>query len=215
MKDEGARITFATPGITVSVDKRPFRISYAYKDKPLVAEKRGYESGKIGSKDLEAIEFALEDGEALYGAGARAVGMNRRGHRFQLYNRAHYGYGNRSELLNYTIPVALSSKKYAIHFDNPRTGWIDFDSRKDGILRYEVNGGRKTYQVVAGDRWDEVMAGYTALTGRQPLPPRWALGNFAAGGATWASRKYIRRRCSTPTALPNRYTTSMATTGRG
>ncbi len=176
LKDEAARLTFATPGITVTVDKQPFRISYAYKGKPLVAEKRGY--GR--AKDVESIEFALADGEALYGAGARAVGMNRRGHRFELYNKADYGYGNRSELLNYTMPVALSSKKYAIHFDNPQTGWLDFDSRKDGTLRYEVSGGRKTYQVVAGDSWDEVMAGYTGLTGRQPLPPRWAFGNFAS-----------------------------------
>ncbi|MFC5510327.1 TIM-barrel domain-containing protein [Massilia jejuensis] len=176
LKDEGARLVFATPGIAVTIDKQPFRISYAYKGRPLVAEKRGYGRGK----EFETIEFALSDGEALYGAGARAVGMNRRGHRFELYNKAHYGYGNRSELLNYTMPVALSSKKYAIHFDNPQTGWLDFDSRKDGTLRYEVSGGRKTYQVVAGDSWDEVMAGYTGLTGRQPLPPRWAFGNFAS-----------------------------------
>lgn len=176
LKDEGGRIVFATDGITVTVDKQPFRISYAYKGNPLIAEKRGF--GRIEGHD--SIEFALAGGEALYGAGARAVGMNRRGNRFRLYNKADYGYGARSELLNYTIPVALSSKKYAIHFDNPQIGWLDFDSRKDGTLRYEVIGGRKTYQVVAGETWDQVMQGYTGLTGRQPLPPRWAFGNFAS-----------------------------------
>ncbi len=176
LMDEGARLVFATRGITVVVDKQPFRISYLYKDKPLVAEKRGYGRSANG----ESIEFALENGEALYGAGARAAGMNRRGKRFQLYNKADYGYGATSQLLNYTIPLALSSKKYAIHFDNPQTGWLDFDSRKDGTLRFEVSGGRKTYQVVAADNWDGVMANYTALTGRQPLPPRWAFGNFAS-----------------------------------
>jgi len=176
LRDDGARIVFATDGIAVTVDKKPFRISYAYKGNPLVAEKRGF--GRIDGHD--SIEFALSDGEALYGAGARAVGMNRRGNRFRLYNKADYGYGARSELLNFTIPVALSSKKYAIHFDNPQAGWLDFDSRKDGTLRYEVLGGRKTYQVVAGASWDQVMDGYTGLTGRQPLPPRWAFGNFAS-----------------------------------
>jgi alpha-glucosidase/oligosaccharide 4-alpha-D-glucosyltransferase len=176
VKMDGNRIELSTPGITVSVEKAPFRISYAYKGRPLVAEKRGY----ARTAEMESIEFALDGGEALYGAGARAVGMNRRGHRFQLYNRAHYGYGKYSELLNFTVPMALSSKKYAIHFDNPQTGWLDFDSRKDGTLRYEVTGGRKTYQVVAGDSWDEIMAAYTSLTGRQPLPPRWAFGNFAS-----------------------------------
>jgi alpha-glucosidase (family GH31 glycosyl hydrolase) len=176
LRDEGGALEFATPGITVRVEKRPFRISYAYKGQPLVAEKRGYHrEGR-----MEVLDFALDGEEALYGAGARAVGMNRRGNRFQLYNRAHYGYEARSMLLNFTIPVALSSKKYAIHFDNPQIGYLDFDSRKDGTLSYETIGGRKTYQVIAGEQWDEVMANYTSLTGRQPLPPRWAFGNFAS-----------------------------------
>ena len=176
LRDEGGVLEFATPGITVRVEKQPFRISYLYKGQPLVAEKRGYrhEGG------MEAIEFALEGDEALYGAGARATGMNRRGNRFQLYNRAHYGYESRSQLLNFTIPMALSSKKYAIHFDNPQIGYLDFDSKKDGTLSYETIGGRKTYQVIAGEQWEDVVANYTSLTGRQPLPPRWAFGNFAS-----------------------------------
>jgi alpha-glucosidase/oligosaccharide 4-alpha-D-glucosyltransferase len=176
VKEDASHVELATAGITVSVDKEPFRISYAYKGRALVAEKLGYTQ----ADGLEALEFALDGDEALYGAGARAVGMNRRGHRFKLYNRADYGYGKTSELLNFTVPMALSSKMYALHFDNPQTGYLDFDSRKDGTLRYEVAGGRKTYQVVAGDSWADIMAAYTSLTGRQPLPPRWALGNFAS-----------------------------------
>jgi len=176
LREAANHIEYATAGIAVTVQKKPFRISYAYKGQPLVAEKLGY----VKKGELETIQFALDDSEALYGAGARAVGMNRRGNRFQLYNKAHYGYGNRSELLNFTIPMALSSKKYAIHFDNPQIGYLDFDSRKDGTLSYETIGGRKTYQVIAGDGWQDVMSSYTSLTGRQPLPPRWTFGNFAS-----------------------------------
>jgi len=176
VKEEGGRIQLVTSGITVTVDKNPFRIGYSYKGKPLVAEKGGY-----GQADgLQAIEFALEPDEALYGAGSRAVGMNRRGNRFRLYNKASYGFGARAEQMGYGIPMALSSRKYAIHFDNPQAGWLDMDSRKDGTLRFETMGGRKTYQVVAGDDWAGIMDGYTRLTGRQPLPPRWAFGNFAS-----------------------------------
>ena len=39
VKEEGGRILLVTDGITVTVDKTPFRISYAYKGRPLVAEK--------------------------------------------------------------------------------------------------------------------------------------------------------------------------------
>jgi oligosaccharide 4-alpha-D-glucosyltransferase len=176
VKDGAGRIELATGGITVTVEKKPFRIAYAYKGRPLVAEKRGY--GHAGA--LETLEFALDGDEALYGAGSRAVGMNRRGERFRLYNKASYGFGARADQMGYGIPIALSSRKYAIHFDNPQAGWLDFDSHKDGTLRYEVMGGPKTYQVVAGDDWAGVMDGTTRLTGRQPLPPRWAFGNFAS-----------------------------------
>ncbi|MFA9216688.1 MAG: TIM-barrel domain-containing protein [Sphingomonadaceae bacterium] len=190
LKDSGNQIEYATSGITVRITKAPFRIAYLYKGKPLVAEKLGYtkvKDGADGSKDinqgqereLEAIDFALEPDEALYGAGARAVGMNRRGHRFTLYNKAHYGYEDHSELMNYTMPLALSSKRYALHFDNPQIGYLDFDSKKNNSLSYQTIGGRKTYQVIAGDRWEDVIANYSSLTGKQPLPPRWAFGNFA------------------------------------
>ncbi|MDN4054001.1 glycoside hydrolase family 31 protein [Massilia sp. YIM B02763] len=180
IKADARRIELAAGGMTVTIDKTPFRIAYAYKGRPLVAEKRGYGRADQQGEKLEALEFALNDDEALYGAGSRAVGMNRRGNRFRLYNKASYGFGARAEQMGYGIPVALSSRKYAIHFDNPQAGWLEMDSRHDGTLRYETMGGPKTYQVVAGDDWAEVMDGYTRLTGRQPLPPRWAFGNFAS-----------------------------------
>lgn len=134
-----------------------------------------------GSKDinkgeprvLEAIEFALDKDEALYGAGARAVGMNRRGNRFTLYNKADYGYGATSKQLNYGMPIAMSSKLYALHFDNTRTGYLDFDSKKDNSLRWETIGGRKTYQIVAGDKWED---------GRQLHPPDRQAADAAALG---------------------------------
>ena len=191
VRDLGERIEYATTGLAVTIDKSPLRIAYTYKGKPLVAEQHGYRKlrddvatgsadiNKGAPRELETIDFALGADEALYGAGARAVGMNRRGHRFTLYNKADYGYGATSKLLNYTMPIALSSKRYALHFDNAQTGYLDFDSKKDGSLRWETIGGRKTYQVIAGDNWDEIIGNYTRLTGRQPLPPRWAFGNFA------------------------------------
>ena len=34
--------------------------------------------------------------------------------------------------------------------------------------------------MVAGDSWEDVVGNYTSLTGKQPLPPRWAFGNFSS-----------------------------------
>jgi alpha-glucosidase (family GH31 glycosyl hydrolase) len=178
--DSKDALEYTTGGIAVTVSKSPFQIAYTYKGKPLLAENEGYVK-KEGVKDVDfGIEFRIEADESLYGGGARALGLDRRGNRLRLYNKAHYGYETKSELMNYTMPLVLSSKLYAVHFDNPAVGWLDLDSAKKNVLSYEASGGRKTYQVIADDSWEGLIGDYTALTGRQPMPPRWAFGNFAS-----------------------------------
>ena len=176
VKESDTSVDLISDGISVHIQKSPFQISYKYKGKPIISEKNGYQK----LPDGEAIQFNLTDDEILYGGGARALGMNRRGNRLKLYNRAHYGYETRSELMNYTMPIVLSSNKYMLHFDNAPIGYLDLDSKKDNTLTYETISGRKTYQVIAGDSWEVVLNNYTNLTGKQPLPPRWALGNFSS-----------------------------------
>ncbi|KAB8155804.1 DUF5110 domain-containing protein [Kordia sp. TARA_039_SRF] len=176
VKESDTSVDLISDGISVHIQKSPFQISYKYKGKPIISEKNGYQK----LPDGEAIQFNLTDNEILYGGGARALGMNRRGNRLKLYNRAHYGYETHSELMNYTMPIVLSSNKYMLHFDNAPIGYLDLDSKKDNTLTYETISGRKTYQVIAGDSWEAVLDNYTNLTGKQPLPPRWALGNFSS-----------------------------------
>ncbi|KOY52282.1 TIM-barrel domain-containing protein [Polaribacter dokdonensis] len=190
-KYKGDTISYSSNSIRIEVVTKPFQI--IYKDKRnnvITSEKRGYFSsthiplemvkGNIKYDTTEKIEFNLNEDEVLYGAGARALGMNRRGKRLPLYNRAQYGYQDYAELMNYTMPLVISSKKYMIHFDNAPVGYLDLDSKKDKTLTYETISGRKTYQVIVGDSWQNLIENYTNLTGKQPLPPRWALGNFSS-----------------------------------
>ena len=183
-------IIYKSDGISVKIQKSPFQISYYYKDKLVTSEKQGYfkskhipmdlVKGNIVADETEKIEFNLTEDEVLFGGGARALGMNRRGYRLPLYNRAQYGYETYAELMNFTIPLVISSKKYMIHFDNAPIGYLDLDSNKDNSLTYETISGRKTYQVIVGDSWEDLIDNYTDLTGKQPLPPRWTLGNFSS-----------------------------------
>ncbi len=176
LSKEENTISVFTKGISVIINKYPFNITYTSKGRVLLSEKLGY-----SKKDsTETLSFNLDNSEALYGGGARALGMNRRGNRLQLYNRAHYGYETHAELMNFCIPVVLSSKLYAVHFDNPAIGYLDLDSKKDNTLTYETISGRKTYQIIVGDTWTDLVGNYTALTGKQPLLPRWSFGNFAS-----------------------------------
>jgi oligosaccharide 4-alpha-D-glucosyltransferase len=188
--DEQEKLLFSYQDFKVEIVKNPFQIRYHYQGKELLSEKLGYfkqkhavlekVKGNIIADSTEVIQFNLSSDEKLYGGGARVLGMNRRGTKLALYNRADYGYETRSELMNYTLPIVISSKKYMVHFDNAPVGYLDLDSKKNNVLAYETISGRKTYQVIVGEHWDNLVSNYTALTGRQPLPARWVFGNFAS-----------------------------------
>ncbi|MBP6759082.1 MAG: DUF4968 domain-containing protein [Flavobacterium sp.] len=183
-------ISLHTKGIVVTIQKSPFQISYFNQQKLLLSEKNGYfkqkhiplenVKGNIKADSTEVVQFSISPDEMLYGGGARALGMNRRGNKLALYNRADYGYETHSKLMNFTIPMILSSKMYAVHFDNSAIGYLDLDSKKDNTLAYETISGRKTYQVIVGDSWTDLISNYTDLTGKQPLPGLWTLGNFSS-----------------------------------
>ncbi|MGC1472870.1 MAG: TIM-barrel domain-containing protein [Psychroserpens sp.] len=174
--EDEQKVSLQTDDLEVKISKNPFQISYLFQGKPVISEKAGY----IKNDSLETIQFNLDKTEVLYGGGARALGMNRRGNRLQLYNRAHYGYETRAELMNFTLPIVMSSNKYMVHFDNAPIGFLDFDSQADNTLTYETISGRKTYQVIIGNSWYDIIDNYTDLTGKQPMLPRWALGNFSS-----------------------------------
>jgi len=123
------------------------------------------------------VRFRLAPGERLYGTGARALPLDRRGYRLELYNQAHYGYQNGEPNLNVTLPVVLSSRGYLLLFDHYAASYLDLGKKNPDALEYGVRGlNSLSYFVVTGRSQAEILDRYTALTGRQPLPPRWALG---------------------------------------
>jgi len=174
--DDDNQIILKSLELMLEITKSPFQVKYYGNNRLLFSEKEGY----VKKDSTEVLRFNLNQDEILYGGGARALGMNRRGNRLQLYNRANYGYETHAELMNFCIPIVLSSNRYAIHFDNASIGYLDLDSKKDNTLEYETISGRKTYQVFTGYSWDDITDKMSASLGKQPLPPRWAFGNFSS-----------------------------------
>lgn len=169
-------INLISSGLHIVIEKNPFQISYFFRNRQLISEKNGFQK----TDSTRSLQFHLSPEETLMGGGSRVLGMNRRGNKLPLYNRAHYGYETHSNQMNFSIPMVLSSKLYALHFDNTYTGVLDLDSAHNNTLTYQTDGGRMTYQVIAANRWEDLTEQYTLLTGRQPLPPVWSFGNFSS-----------------------------------
>ena len=160
--------------LTIIVHDKPFYLSYIYKGDTLLSEESGFycKPGNTG------VRFALRQNEKIYGTGERALPMDRRGKKFQLYNRPFYGYEYGAAMLNYSIPMTISSKQYAVLFDNPQKGYVDIGCAEPLVTEWNAMGGTARYYLIAGDGFPDILNSYTKLTGRQPLPPRWALGNL-------------------------------------
>jgi oligosaccharide 4-alpha-D-glucosyltransferase len=127
--------------------------------------------------DYRGFRIVLHPGEQLFGGGERALPLNRRGYRFDLYNGPHYGYGEGAENLNYSVPVLTSSAGYGMFFDNVSKGYFDIGKSNPDVLEYGAFSGELNVYVILGD-YSQVLHSYFKLTGTQPLPPRWAFGNL-------------------------------------
>ena len=169
-------LAFAIDGLIAVINKSPVRIEYASEGKDLFSEEHGY----FAYDTVRGFRFQLDEGEKILGGGQRVLGMDRRGRRMPLYNKASYGYETETDQMYYSVPAVMSSDKYMIVFDNTASGWLDIGSTENDVLKFEAVGGRTAYLVIAGGSYPALVENYIDVSGKQPLPPRWAFGNYAS-----------------------------------
>ncbi len=169
-------VEVSTTALSLRIGKDPLHIAYRYRERALTSERNGY----FDDGEFLGFDFDRGEEEVLIGGGERVLGMDRRGQRLRLYNKPSYGYEDHAPLMYYSLPVVISSRKYMLAFDNGADGYLDLGATQSDLLRFEAVGGRRSYLLVAADNWPDLAAHFTSVTGRQPLPPRWALGNFSS-----------------------------------
>jgi oligosaccharide 4-alpha-D-glucosyltransferase len=178
LKNTLSTLQVSTGKLTAVIAKSPLKISFYQGEKLLVEE----EVGLFLQDTLRGFRFKLQQHEKLIGGGQRVLGMDRRGHRFPLYNKADYGYTTQSNQMYFGLSAVMSNRQYALIFDNSASGHMDLGFTEPNIMQFEAVGGRTAYVVVAGSdsNYPALINNYVEVTGKQPLPPRWALGNFAS-----------------------------------
>ncbi len=131
----------------------------------------------------------LQPDEHIYGLGERATSLNLRKAKevtkkgeitnqpktFRMWNYDAAGmYGPGSDPMYICIPIYLglhSSGSYLIFYENSFEAKFTFED----IATANFEGGSLRYYLTVGSP-AQLLERYTELTGRSPLPPRWALG---------------------------------------
>ena len=176
LEETATTLTLKFNNISAHVDKSTHVISYSVNGKVVAKEQDGLNISDNGV----SLSFELDENEKLYGGGQRVLGMDRRGHSMPLYNKAHYGYTTSSNQMYFGLSAVMSSKNYSVLFDNTASGELDIGKTNSDELLFKAQGGRASYIMVLGENLEDTVTNTVAVTGKQPLPPRWLLGNFAS-----------------------------------
>lgn len=156
----------------VTIQKNPVKVNYTNNNREFVFT--NYE----GKNEHYTLQFAVNASEQFFGTGSRSIPLNKKGYRVELNNNPWYGYSNDADNLNYSIPFFQSSEGYALFFDNPSRGYIDFEKANAKTIEVGLKAGKLQFYTFFGNNAGELIQQFTSLVGRMPMPPRWAMGNF-------------------------------------
>ncbi len=170
--NRGDFLEYTIGNVKAIINKNPIRINFSVNNKIMLEEEAGYvETGKF-----KTLNFKLKPEESIFGSGSRAIPLDRRGNRLNNYHRAQYGYSNGEKNINISIPLFLSSNVYGLYIENYGAGYFDIGETDTNVFQIGTESGRMSYFFISGNSYDNILSNYTFLTGRQPIPPRWAMG---------------------------------------
>lgn len=176
MEETPASILLRTSAVSVEVSKADASIHFLTPD------------GRVLDADAEPISWAgervalsraLPADAHIYGFGEKALPLDKRGLRTELYNFDCNGYGPGDDPLYMSIPFYMLLRDGAacgVFFDNSYRARADVGASRPDALRLEAEGGELRYYFFPGPTPADVLRQYTELTGRMELPPLWTLG---------------------------------------
>lgn len=176
VEEENDHVLVTTPDLMVRVGKSSGQVSFLDPaSAPILVESAGGTTltpTTVGSpataSHVVTQRFDLPAGEAIYGLGQHQGGvMNWVGESVTLLQENRY----------VSVPVSLSSRGYALLWDNPAVTTVDVGKTTAGQISWSSEAGDAVdYAFCYGPDPDEAIAGYRALTGAAPMFGRWAWG---------------------------------------
>ncbi|WP_067730799.1 glycoside hydrolase family 31 protein [Oceanobacillus damuensis] len=160
------------------IRKTPFRITVKDdQDRLIVAEG---ERGMAYRENGEVTVFKeMNENDHFYGFGEKSGYLDKRGEKYEMWNTDVYAPHNpETDPLYESIPYFMTLRQGRAHglfFDNTFRTEFDMKSASD-YYSFSAEGGQVDYYVLAGPEPKAVLEQYTHLTGRMPLPPKWAIG---------------------------------------
>jgi alpha-glucosidase len=123
---------------------------------------------------------ALRESELIYGGGERTGSLNRRGRSMTFWTTDTLpDHGDQTGAMHQSVPLLIGlvdGTAYGIYFDVNERAVADIGKTQPALLSYAPESADLVAYIVVGPTLGDVLRQYTAITGRMPMLPRWALG---------------------------------------
>lgn len=166
--------SLVSPTTIVIVNRKSGKVVFTNAEgEVLLTEAEGVNnSGKV--KTVTHLQGSKEN---FYGAGERGHSLRLNGDSLVMYNRQNYSYtagDPRISQMGITVPYFASDKGYGVLYDDYNASSLQLG---DTIIYTSETPKPLSYYFINGQgSLGGVTSNYTLLTGRQNLPPLWALG---------------------------------------
>lgn len=168
-------VTIKSASTTVRIDRHSGRTLFLNAEGDTILAEAG---GVDNSADVKTVSLRNGMAQNLYGAGERGHSLRLNGDTLVMFNRQNYGYtagDPRISQMGITMPWFVSDAGYGVLFDDYNRATMALG--KDSIVYTSETPKPLSYFFVNGEGTLEgATRRYTELTGRQQLPPLWALG---------------------------------------
>ena len=178
VKETPRTVELSTPQLRVLAQRNPLSLSFLTPRGTVIAADAPARPVEW-TGDAFRVSKQMPVDEHYYGLGDKAGPIDHYGQAFTMWTTDAYGWVGGSDPLYKAIPFFVAMRNgsaYGIFLDNTWRSTFDFGKTTRGVYSFGAENGELNYYFFYGPEPKKVIRDYTALTGRTPLPPMWALG---------------------------------------
>ena len=151
----------------------------------------GLQIGTGSDKNYNAVKFSLpiEETDVIYGTGERFGGLNQNGRRTIMWN-VDCGYhgenaANAELWRGYkNVPLLYNNAGYTLYYDSYYSAKVDIGYTDPEVCSFDFDGPVLDFYIWTGTPLENIN-GYTKLTGRSIVLPKWAYRYLAGAGSNY------------------------------
>ncbi len=162
----------------VYIGRKAFRLRFERPDGSLLnADDPAFGSSWLGQEC--STYKSLQKGERFIGLGEKTGNLDRRGTAWTNWNTDAFAYGEGTDPMYLSTPFYMgvhAGGTYGIFFNNTYKTQFNFGASNDRFAFFSAEDGPMDYFFFGSQNVAEIIRDFAELTGRMPLPPKWAIG---------------------------------------